>query len=318
MPSENVYLIVYPNREISHTSEGITFVCDDLLWIIIPLQTSLQELKNLILMNTGMVGKKKITKIAYRMPIAVAKSFAYQKMQIKSDQHILMMFSYHRSIGSIYSLELCVNVQDVCGSSSNSNNVEQVRNFGSEDFMPFQKIRRARSPTFNAFVTPERNIENRHARPSPSNCVASPEGITDGLVATSDEDDIQDDSGEEAEVVPEIQPLYRKRIFQFVLNQLVWWGGAVSNSTPCHYLSLNHVVMNSTTAEDRPSNYALSGEMELEIGLKFLNRETAMLAIKNYNICRSAKYKVVESDQTRYVCRSMSQDYAQLDSNVIC
>ncbi|XP_020970082.1 uncharacterized protein LOC110268336 [Arachis ipaensis] len=95
--------------------------------------------------------------------------------------------------------------------------------------------------------------------------------------------------------------------------------------------------------------------MELEVGLKFLNRESAMLAVKNYNIRRSAEYKVVESDQSRYVCRckqfgdrcrwmvrvaktrscrfweirkyegphsclasTMSQDHAQLDSNVIC
>ncbi|RYR01341.1 hypothetical protein Ahy_B06g080207 [Arachis hypogaea] len=80
-----------------------------------------------------------------------------------------------------------------------------------------------------------------------------------------------------------------------------------------------------------------------------------MLAVNNYNIRRSAEYKVVESDQARYVCRckqfgdqcrwsvrvaktrasrywvvrkyegphsclasSMSQDHAQLDSDVIC
>ncbi|RYR64990.1 hypothetical protein Ahy_A03g010996 isoform H [Arachis hypogaea] len=113
--------------------------------------------------------------------------------------------------------------------------------------------------------------------------------------------------------------------------------------------------MYSSNAKDGPSSYPLSGEMELEIGLKFPNRETAMLAVKNYNIRRSAEYKVVESDQSRYVCRCkqfgdqcrwmvrvaktrssrfwkfrkyegphsclaslMSQDHAQLDSNVIC
>ncbi|XP_025617251.1 uncharacterized protein [Arachis hypogaea] len=80
-----------------------------------------------------------------------------------------------------------------------------------------------------------------------------------------------------------------------------------------------------------------------------------MLAVKNYNIRRSAEYKAVESDQSRYVCRcmqfgdqyrwmvrvaktrscrfweirkyegphsclasTMSQDHAQLDSNIIC
>ncbi|XP_025627848.1 uncharacterized protein [Arachis hypogaea] len=131
--------------------------------------------------------------------------------------------------------------------------------------------------------------------------------------------------------------------------------GGVSNSTPDHFLAPSLGAMNSTTGEDIPSNYALTGEIELEIGLKLLNRETAMLAVKNYNMRRSAEYKVVESDQTRYVCRcklfgdqcrwmvrvaktkasrfleirkyhgphscletATSQDHAQLDSNVIC
>ncbi|XLR69728.1 hypothetical protein S83_020400 [Arachis hypogaea] len=85
MVTENVYVVVYPNGEISITSEGVTFVCDDPLWIMIPPQTSLEELKNVILVNTGLVGKKEITKLTYRMPVAVANSFAYQKMQIKSD-----------------------------------------------------------------------------------------------------------------------------------------------------------------------------------------------------------------------------------------
>ncbi|XP_015953083.1 uncharacterized protein LOC107477552 [Arachis duranensis] len=75
--------------------------------------------------------------------------------------------------------------------------------------------------------------------------------------------------------------------------------------------------MHSSNAEDRPSSYAVSGEMELKIGLKFLNWETAMLAVKNYNIRRSVEYKVVESDQSRCLASSMSQDHAQLDSNVI-
>ncbi|XP_016195681.1 uncharacterized protein LOC107636702 [Arachis ipaensis] len=233
---------------------------------MIPPQTSLQELKNLILMNTGMVGKKEITKLTYRMPIAVANSFVYPKMQIQSDQHVSMMLSYHCSIGSIYSLKLCVNLQDIGGSSSSSNNVEQVRNFGSAKFVPFQEIDTARSPTFNAFVRLEQNIENRHACPSPSNDVAFPEGHADGLADTSDEDEIEDFSGDKAEVVPETQLLLSRD-------------------------------------ENRPNNYALSGEMELEIGLKFLNRKIAMLAVKNYNLRRSAEYKVVESDQSQYVCR---------------
>ncbi|XP_016204688.1 uncharacterized protein LOC107645222 [Arachis ipaensis] len=268
---------------------------------MIPPQTSLQDLKNLILMHTGMVGKKEITKLTYRMPIAVANSFAYQKMQIKSDQHVSMM---------------------------------------------------APSPSFNAFVPREQNVAIREARLAPSTHVGFDRVPDAAIAGTSDEDDIEDFSGDEAEAVPETQPLH---VDVVPPTRVKPEGGGVSSSTPAHYLSLNLGAMHSSNAEDKPSSYPLSGEMEFEIGLKFLNRETAMLVVKNYNIRRSAEYKVVESDQSRYVCRckqfgdqcrwmvwvaktrssrfwkirkyegphsclanSMSQDHAQLDSNVIC
>ncbi|RYR59434.1 hypothetical protein Ahy_A05g025317 isoform B [Arachis hypogaea] len=285
---------------------------------MIPPQTSLQDLKNLILMHTRMVGKKEITKLTYRMPVAVANSFSYQKMQIKADQHVSMMFSYHRSIGSIYSLELCLNFQDIGGSSSSSNNVEGVRNRPADDFGLVRDTSRAPSPSFNAFVPQVQNVSIREARPASFTHLGVDRVSEAANAYTSDEDEIEDFSGDDPEVVPETQPLHGD-------------------------------------AEERPSSYPLSGEMELEIGLKFLNRETAMLAVKNYNIRRSAEYKVVESDQSRYVCRckhfgdqcrwmvrvaktrscrfweirkyegphsclasTMSQDHAQLNSNVIC
>ncbi|XP_025685656.1 uncharacterized protein [Arachis hypogaea] len=226
-----------------------------------------------------------------------------------------------QSIGSIYSLELCLNLQDIGGSSSSSNNVEG-------------------------------NADIREARPSPSTLVGFDRYPTSGIAETSDEDEIEDFSGDEAEAVPETQPLYGNFVPP---THVASGGGGVSCRTPAHYLSLNLEAMHSSTAEDRPNSYALSGEMELEIWLKFLNRETTILAVKNYNIRRSAEYKVVESDQSRYVCQckqfgdqcrwmvrvaktrssrfweirkyqgphsclasSMSQDHAQLDSNVIC
>ncbi|RYR42066.1 hypothetical protein Ahy_A08g038513 [Arachis hypogaea] len=211
MATENVYVVVYPNGEISLTSKGVTFVCDDPLWIMIPPQTSFEEQKNVILMNTGLVGKKEITKLTYRMQVAVTNSFTYQKVQIKSDQQVSMMFSYHRGIESIYSLELCVCLQHVDRSSSSSNNVVQHGNVGAADLMPFQEIFRPRSPTFNAFVTHGQAAGNCSRCPPLSNRVASPEGNVGWLADTSDEVEIEDDSGEEAEVVPETQPIHRER-----------------------------------------------------------------------------------------------------------
>ncbi|RYR21824.1 hypothetical protein Ahy_B03g067136 isoform C [Arachis hypogaea] len=279
-------------------------MCDDPLWIMILPQSSLQQLKNLILMNTRLVGKKEISTLFYRMPVTVASSFAYQKMHIKSDQHVSMMFSYHRSIESIYSMELCVKLQDVGGSSSSLNNVEELRNFGAGEAVPFPEISRAHSPSFNAFVVPSRNAENPHGRPSLTTHAASPEGIADGLADSSDEDEIEDDSVDEAEVIPETQPVQKETFILTLVEPINVMGvGSFSSSTPDHYLQLSLGPMNSTTAEDISSNYALTSEMELEIGLKFLNKETAMLAVKNYNIRRSVEFKMVESDHTRYVCR---------------
>ncbi|RYQ95480.1 hypothetical protein Ahy_B08g090788 isoform B [Arachis hypogaea] len=207
-----------------------------------------------------------------------------------------MMFSYHRSIGSIYSLELSLNLQDIGGSSSSSNNVEGVRNLGAADFVPGRDTSRARSPSFNAFVTRKQNADIGVARPSPSALVGLDRYPDAGIAETSEEDEIEDFSGDEAEAVSETQPLHGDFVPPTRVEPV---GGGVSSSIPVHYLSLNLGAMHSSNAEDRSSSYAVSGEMELEIGLKFLNRETAMLAVKNYNIRRSAEYKVVESDQSR-------------------
>ncbi|RYR39046.1 hypothetical protein Ahy_A09g044445 [Arachis hypogaea] len=201
MAAENVYMIIYPNGEISHTAEGITFVCDDPLWIMIPPQTSLQDLRNLILMHTGLVGKKEIMKLTYRMPVAVANSFSYQKMQIKADQHVSMMFSYHRSIGSIYSLELCLNLQDIGGSSFNSNNVEGVRNRPVDNFGLVRDTSRAPSPSFNAFVPQVQNVSICEARPAYFTHLGVHRVSEAANAYTSDEDEIEDFSGDDLEML---------------------------------------------------------------------------------------------------------------------
>ncbi|XP_015950062.1 uncharacterized protein LOC107474928 [Arachis duranensis] len=290
------------------------------------------------------------------MPVAVASSFTYQKMHIKSDQHVSMMFSYHRSIGSIYSMELWVKLQDVGGSSSSLNNVEEMQNSGAGEGIPFLEIDRARSPSFNAFVAPAQNAEIPDRRSFSTVHVAYPKGMADGLADSSQVDEIENDSEEEAEVVPKIQPVQGERVIPTGVEPInVARVGGLFSGTPDHYLHLSLGPMNSTNAEDIPSNYGLTGEMELEVGLKFLSKDAAMLAIKNYNIRRSAELKVVQSDHTRYVCRyklfgdqccwmvrvakarafrfwevrkyqgprsclasATSQDHAQLDSNVIC
>ncbi|MED6124180.1 hypothetical protein PIB30_056642 [Stylosanthes scabra] len=260
MANEGIHAIVYPDGVVSQSAEGIMFSCEDPVWILIPTQTCLQDLKILILMNLGQLGRKEITRLLYRMPIAVANSFVYQKMQIRSDTNVLMMFSYHHGIANVFAVELCVQLEDVGASSSTSNHVEPGRGFN-----------------INGGTRMPSNL--RASSPSPSFSI---------------------DNGEDEEFIPETQlPVVEPNL------------AIASIAAPlrhvreeaAHYSTINPEGMQSGSMEDGPSSYPVSGKLELKIGLKINNRDIAMLAVKNYNIRRSAEFKVVESDKSRYVCK---------------
>ncbi|MED6147305.1 hypothetical protein PIB30_042993 [Stylosanthes scabra] len=84
------------------------------------------------------------------MPVAVANVFVYQKMQIKTKANVSMMFSYHRGIASVFAIELCVQLQDVGGSSFSSNHVEFGEGFNLNEGARMSRNRRASSlsPSF--------------------------------------------------------------------------------------------------------------------------------------------------------------------------
>ncbi|MED6218280.1 hypothetical protein PIB30_025371 [Stylosanthes scabra] len=127
MATEDIHAIVYPNEKISQSFEGVMFSCEDPVWVLISTQTCLQELKSLILMNLDEVKRKEVTRILYRMPVAMANSFVYRKMPLRTNQNVSMMFSYHCGIASVFAIEFYVQIQDVGGSSSSSNHVESGR-----------------------------------------------------------------------------------------------------------------------------------------------------------------------------------------------
>ncbi|MED6175940.1 hypothetical protein PIB30_083081 [Stylosanthes scabra] len=284
MAMEDIHAIIYPNGEISQSSEGVMFSCEEPVWVMIPTQMCLLDLKNVILMNLGEVGRKEVTRIFYRMPVAVANSFVYRKMPLRTDQNVSMMFSYHLGIASVFAIELCVQLQDVGGSSSSSNHVESGRgiNINEGARMPPNRRTSSPSPSFSPYV----NRPIQHPPPEVSHfedhagafTIHSPE-IDDaqagGLTATVTQPPIA-----ELELgLPTIAAPLRR----------------VSEEAG-HYSTINSEGVHSGSAKDGPSSYPVSGELELEIGLKFSNREIAMLAVKNYNIRRSAEFKVVEFD----------------------
>ncbi|MED6153045.1 hypothetical protein PIB30_097762 [Stylosanthes scabra] len=134
--------------------EGVMFSCEEPVWVMIPSLVSLLDLKNVILVNLGEAGKKEVTRILYRMPVAVANTFVNRKMPLRTDQNVTMMFSYHRGISSVFAIELCVQLQEVGGSSSSSNHMDSGRGININDAIRIPPNRRASSPSpsFSPYV----------------------------------------------------------------------------------------------------------------------------------------------------------------------
>ncbi|MED6196630.1 hypothetical protein PIB30_049274 [Stylosanthes scabra] len=73
-------------------------------------------------------------------------------MQIKTDQNVSIMFLYHRGIGGVFTIELCVQLQNVCESSSSSNNVDSDKGFETNESTRMPSNRQPSSPSFRPYV----------------------------------------------------------------------------------------------------------------------------------------------------------------------
>ncbi|MED6187858.1 hypothetical protein PIB30_080489 [Stylosanthes scabra] len=213
------------------------------------------------------------------MPVAVANTFVYRKMPLRTDQNVSMMFSYHRGISSVFAIELCDQLQDVGGSSSSSNHMESGRGININDGARIPPNRRASSssPSFSPYV-------NRPVQDPPPKDHAGAVAIHSPEM-DDDQAGVNSDSGDDDEFIPKTQPPNAEPAL-----------GLVTIAAPLrrvseeagHYSTINAEGMHSGSVDDGPSSYPILGEAEIEIGLKFSNREIAMLAVKNYNIRRSA------------------------------
>ncbi|XP_027190359.1 uncharacterized protein [Cicer arietinum] len=130
-------------------------------------------------------------------------------------------------------------------------------------------------------------------------------------------------------------------------------GDDLEYNPPFHMRNLNLDYAYQSSEFDMPSNEPPPLDASLEVGMKFNSKLGCQLAIKHYHIKHSINYRVVKSDQYRYVikcvnpqclfkCRaslsqkskqlvisrlkgphncansSMSQDHTKLNSNIIC
>ncbi|XP_072065582.1 uncharacterized protein [Arachis hypogaea] len=74
------------------------------------------------------------------------------------------------------------------------------------------------------------------------------------------------------------------------------------HTVPSHYHSLDLDAMHERTpfSDTGEEDYNLDGGVEFRVGHRFKCREAVLQGVKNYSICRSAEYRVIESDRLKY------------------
>ncbi|MED6211461.1 hypothetical protein PIB30_073853 [Stylosanthes scabra] len=105
------------------------------------------------------------------------------------------------------------------------------------------------------------------------------------------------DSFDEAEYVDETQEGHR-----FLLPQPAPIPDLSSISSHFHMLNLDDMEEDVRDGGRGNDYLNLDGGEEFRVGHRFSCREAVHLAVKNYNIRRAAEYRVLESDQYKYVC----------------
>ncbi|MED6171428.1 hypothetical protein PIB30_040638 [Stylosanthes scabra] len=180
----------------------------------------------------GEAGRKEVTRIL--------------KMPLRTDQNVTMMFSYHRGISSVFAVELCVQLQDVGGSSSSSNHVDSGRGININDAVCISPNRRASSPSpsFSPYVNwpaqeppPEVSLFQDHA-----GVVAIHSPNLDDDQAGVNSDGVDDD-----EFIPETQPPNAEQALG--LATIVAPLQRVSEEAG-HYSIINEEAMHSGSADD--------------------------------------------------------------------
>ncbi|RYR11657.1 hypothetical protein Ahy_B04g069174 [Arachis hypogaea] len=293
--SPYVVVLVYPNCRMRNGNNGVTFECEDPILFRTQRVETLSDLKSLILSKLG------------------------------GDEHVRLMFDIHGRIMVEQVMELSAEVGHSGGGS---------------------------------FVHSTYVQDDRPLAPPPIHVVISVDEAKEGeeesdedYVADNADNDLSD-SGDEDECVSEIpiQTVARHILPPPHPIQAL-------SAVPSYYHSLDLDAMHERTSffDTGEEDYNLNGGVEFRIGHKFRSREAVLQGVKNYSIWRSVEYRVIESDRLKYhvqchqaecgcqwslrvalrqnlgywevwrvggvhscLAPTMSQDYRQLDSSLIC
>ncbi|MED6164152.1 hypothetical protein PIB30_086928, partial [Stylosanthes scabra] len=274
--SDLIVATLYPDGEMIRQEDGVGFVCPNPMLCYVECLDTLDELKNFILRTLGALGRKSIRRVAYRLlNILSPLEYKFKIFWLEGDVHVRAMFELHRRYDPRRVMKFLFETRDMVRCEAGPSSAQAA---------PVGPI--AAAPL--RIATPDVSVDIDSS---------SEEGADGDYQGETDE---SSDSFDEADFVDETQV---GRSFLLPASAAILDLASVST----HFHTLNLDAMEEEPREGHGGggdDYAnLVGGEEFRVGHRFSCREAVQMAVKNYNIRRAAEYRVLESDQYKYVCR---------------
>ncbi|RYR46333.1 hypothetical protein Ahy_A07g032074 isoform E [Arachis hypogaea] len=273
MASNSPYIVVpvYPNCRMRNGDNGMKFECEDPILFRTQRVETLFDLRSLILNKFGGTQAREIGRVAYRLLAPMGNGvFRFRLFRLLGDEHVRLMFDIHGRIMVEQVMELSAGVGHSGGGSF-------VHSTYLQDDRPLAP------PPIHVAITVDEAEEGE-------------EELDEDYMVDSGDSDLSD-SGDEDECVLEtpVQTLARH-----VLPPPL--PIPVLSAVPSHYHSLDLDAMHERTPflDTGEEDYNLDNGVEFRVGHKFKSREAVLQGVKNYNIRRSAEYRVIESNRLKY------------------
>ncbi|MED6168773.1 hypothetical protein PIB30_014294 [Stylosanthes scabra] len=290
MAEEDSFLaLVQHDGKIKHSSrEGVKFTGKNLTNVFITTRTRLSDLQRSIQRKICSNGRKRLGMIYYRIPISVvAQRVMYDSFAIEADEDLQVLFHCRRQFPEVRTTELFVEMLAPLTSSGGSAPGHQSANVAGPSRRAIQAEPEAQlvaSPMFGIYNEAEAgdHVADLVDTVTGASQREPDPGVEEALRADDSDDKppfIEGDNDNDSGPVPTQQ------------------GGASSLGTHQYPPHLSNLNLDALLGPGQPQGTLSSGtqgsqgsnnQAEFQIGQTFVDKEVAVLAVKNYSIRRGS------------------------------
>ncbi|QHO27508.1 uncharacterized protein DS421_7g208630 [Arachis hypogaea] len=107
--------IYYNGQILSHTHEGVSFLCENPCVIVVPLSITYEGLKSILSQSVDHQVQKRVINILYRQSVLVFGGFGqFQIMHVTDEDSMQrMFFTYHQTRAQTSLIELYIEFEKI-------------------------------------------------------------------------------------------------------------------------------------------------------------------------------------------------------------